>query len=152
MSCIFIKKYSGFYHYKEKRIPTLVVVKCGSLAEEHSKKPGNRGKRDSQIILMNFLSKLCYDERMTPLDYEIYLNLQKVFRGNLYQFDLVLMVDADTVIDKLSIGYMVEAMMKDYLIMGVCGETRVSNKSKSWVTAIQVFEYFLSHYFGKSFE
>lgn len=89
---------------------------------------------------------------MTPLDYEIYLNLQKVFRGNLYQFDLVLMVDADTVIDKLSIGYMVEAMMKDYLIMGVCGETRVSNKSKSWVTAIQVFEYFLSHYFGKSFE
>lgn len=36
--------------------------------------------------------------------------------------------------------------------MGVCGETRIANKRQSWVTAIQVYEYFISHYLVKSFE
>lgn len=38
------------------------------------------------------------------------------------------------------------------MIMGVCGETRIANKRQSWVTAIQVFEYFISHHLAKSFE
>lgn len=36
--------------------------------------------------------------------------------------------------------------------MGVCGETRIANKRQSWVTAIQVFEYFISHHLAKAFE
>lgn len=38
------------------------------------------------------------------------------------------------------------------MIMGVCGETRIANKRQSWVTAIQVFEYFISHHNAKAFE
>ena len=38
------------------------------------------------------------------------------------------------------------------MIMGVCGETRIANKRQSWVTAIQVFEYFISHHLAKAFE
>ena len=38
------------------------------------------------------------------------------------------------------------------MIMGVCGETRIANKRQSWVTAIQVFEYFISHHMAKAFE
>ena len=40
----------------------------------------------------------------------------------------------------------------DKLIMGVCGETRIMNKRQSWVTAIQVYEYFISHHMAKAFE
>lgn len=38
------------------------------------------------------------------------------------------------------------------MIMGVCGETRIANKRQSWVTAIQVYEYFISHHLSKAFE
>ncbi|OAV90037.1 hypothetical protein PTTG_28452 [Puccinia triticina 1-1 BBBD Race 1] len=38
------------------------------------------------------------------------------------------------------------------VIIGVCGETRITNKRQSWVTAIQVFEYYISHHLTKAFE
>lgn len=47
---------------------------------------------------------------------------------------------------------MVQAMKNDDQIMGLCGETRIANKTSSWVSAIQVFEYYISHHLGKSFE
>jgi chitin synthase len=43
-------------------------------------------------------------------------------------------------------------MQHDQMIMGVCGETRIANKRQSWVTGIQVFEYFISHHMAKGFE
>lgn len=36
--------------------------------------------------------------------------------------------------------------------MGLCGETRIANKSASYVSMIQVFEYYISHHLTKSFE
>ena len=43
-------------------------------------------------------------------------------------------------------------MHHDSMIMGVCGETRIANKRQSWVTAIQIYEYFISHHLAKAFE
>lgn len=43
-------------------------------------------------------------------------------------------------------------MHHDQMIMGVCGETRIANKRQSWVTTIQVYEYFISHHLAKAFE
>jgi chitin synthase len=43
-------------------------------------------------------------------------------------------------------------MHADNAIMGVCGETRIANKRQSWVTMIQVYEYFISHHLVKAFE
>jgi chitin synthase len=48
--------------------------------------------------------------------------------------------------------HLVNCMQHDKLIMGVCGETRIANKRQSWVTAIQVYEYFISHHQSKAFE
>ncbi|KAJ3344874.1 Chitin synthase, class 3 [Allomyces javanicus] len=36
--------------------------------------------------------------------------------------------------------------------MGLCGETQIDNKFGSWVTMIQVFEYYISHHLAKAFE
>ena len=36
--------------------------------------------------------------------------------------------------------------------MGLCGETKIANKNASWVSMIQVFEYYISHHLTKAFE
>jgi chitin synthase len=61
-------------------------------------------------------------------------------------------VDADTRVHADSMKQLVNCMHHDNYIMGVCGETRIANKRQSWVTAIQVYEYFISHHLAKAFE
>jgi chitin synthase len=155
------KIYAGFYDYgtksnipldKQQRVPMMVVVKCGTPDEMVKSKPGNRGKRDSQIILMSFLQKVMFDERMTELEYEMFNGLWKVTGISPDFYEIVLMVDADTKVFPDSLTHMVSAMVKDPDIMGLCGETKIANKRASWVSAIQVFEYFISHHLAKSFE
>ncbi|KAJ3247630.1 hypothetical protein HDU78_003743 [Chytriomyces hyalinus] len=138
-------------------IPMIAVVKCGSFDESgasDAKKIGNRGKRDSQMILMNLLSHALMDDAMTALDHELMIQINRItpVHMSLESFQFVLMVDADTVVEKRSLHYLMEAMNADDRIIGACGETQISNKLASWVTAIQVFEYFLSHHWGKAFE
>lgn len=155
------KVYSGFYDYgvgstipieRQQRVPMMCVVKCGTPDEATKSKPGNRGKRDSQIILMSFLQKVMFDERMTELEFEMFNGLWKVTGISPDFYEVVLMVDADTKVFPDSLTHMVSAMVKDPEIMGLCGETKIANKRASWVSAIQVFEYFISHHLSKSFE
>ena len=47
---------------------------------------------------------------------------------------------------------MIAVMIQDAGIMGLCGETKIDNKWESWVSMIQVFEYYISHHFTKAFE
>jgi chitin synthase len=51
-----------------------------------------------------------------------------------------------------SIPHMVYSMEEDKKILACCGETQVDNKSQSWVTMIQVFEYYSNHHMKKAFE
>lgn len=155
------KVYAGFYDYGEKsviplekqqRVPMMVIVKCGTPDEASKSKPGNRGKRDSQIILMSFLQKVMFDERMTELEFEMFNGLWKVTGMSPDFYEIVLMVDADTKVFPDSLTHMISAMVKDPEIMGLCGETKIANKRESWVSMIQVFEYFISHHLSKSFE
>jgi chitin synthase len=155
------KVYSGFYDYgaksnipldKQQRVPMMLIVKCGTPDEAKKAKPGNRGKRDSQIILMSFLQKVMFDERMSELEFEMFNGLWKVTGISPDYYEAVLMVDADTKVFPDSLTHMLCALVRDPDIMGLCGETKIANKRQSWVTAIQVFEYFISHHQSKSFE
>jgi chitin synthase len=143
------KIYSGFYDYgentqipieKQQRVPMMVVVKCGTPDEAQKSKPGNRGKRDSQIILMSFLQKVMFDERMTELEFEMFNGIWKITGISPDFYEIVLMVDADTKVFPDSLTHMISAMVKDPEIMGLCGETKIANKRDSWVSMIQVFE------------
>lgn len=145
--------YAGHYVTKNgHRTPTIIVVKCGAPSEANDKKPGNRGKRDSQLILMNFYSRVTYNDRMTPLDYDIFRKVQTLMGVTPDFFEVCLMVDADTKIFPDSLTHLVNCMSNDNMIMGVCGETRIANKRQSWVTMIQVWEYYISHHHMKAFE
>lgn len=154
------KVYAGFYKFdsatipsaKHQKVPMITIVKCGTPKEQNTAKPGNRGKRDSQVILMSFLEKVIFDERMTELDYQILKAIWCITGMMADIFQTVLMVDADTKIYPDSLTHMNAEMAKDSSIMGLCGETKVENKKQSWVTAIQVFEYYISHHMSKAFE
>ncbi len=50
------KIYSGLYEYAGHVVPYVVIVKIGKPSERQ--RPGNRGKRDSQMLLMHFLNKV----------------------------------------------------------------------------------------------
>ena len=50
------KVYAGLYECSGHVVPYLVIVKIGTPTERS--RPGNRGKRDSQILLMRFLNKV----------------------------------------------------------------------------------------------
>ncbi|KAJ3050340.1 hypothetical protein HK097_008693 [Rhizophlyctis rosea] len=145
--------YSGFYRCGGHRVPMITVVKCGAESENGTKKPGNRGKRDSQLVLMNFLSRVMFNHRMTPLDYTLFTAIKNITGGvHAGTYEVVLMVDADTRVSEDSLTHMINAMANDDKVMGLCGETRIANKSDTWVSMIQVFEYYISHHLGKAFE
>ena len=85
--------YAGHYVSKNgHRTPTIIVVKCGMPGEARDKKPGNRGKRDSQLILMNFFSRVTYNDRMSPLDFDLFRKVQTLMGVTPDYFETVLMV------------------------------------------------------------
>ncbi|KAI8825108.1 chitin synthase-domain-containing protein [Fimicolochytrium jonesii] len=141
---------------KKGRVPMILVVKCGNEEERDpsnkSTKPGNRGKRDSQILLMQFLSKVMFDDRMTELEFDIFHKLWTITGVHPDVYEAVMMVDADTRVYPDSLTHLVCCFKRDAKIMGVCGETRIWNKWESWVTMIQVYEYYISHHLSKAFE
>ncbi|KAI8807521.1 chitin synthase-domain-containing protein [Cladochytrium replicatum] len=148
------KVYVGWYEPEGtgRLIPAVVIVKCGREDEATSAKPGNRGKRDSQMILMSFFQRVLLNERFTPLDFDLFTKMHYLMGVTPDHFEVVLMVDADTKVAPDALSRMVACMSRDPKIMGLCGETRIANKRQSWVTRIQVFEYYISHHLAKAFE
>ncbi|CAG8467185.1 11487_t:CDS:2 [Gigaspora rosea] len=142
----------GYYVFGTRRVPMCLVNKVGTKEERKGPKAGNRGKRDSQLILMKWLSHVCFDERLTPLEFELFEKIHTLTGVTPNAFEMILMVDADTCVKPDSISHMVAAMERDPKVMGLCGETKIANKTDSWVTMIQVFEYYISHHLGKPFE
>lgn len=144
------KVYSGLYDIRGHSVPFVVVVKVGAPSERV--KPGNRGKRDSQMILMRFLSRVHFNAEFSPLELEMYHHMRDIIGVSPSFYEFVLMVDADTEVETMALNRMVSVMVHDVRVMGLCGETRISNEKTSWVTAIQVYEYFISHHMAKAFE
>ncbi|KAI9187715.1 ATP-dependent RNA helicase [Blastocladiella emersonii ATCC 22665] len=144
--------HAGFYRYDGQKVPFVLINKVGTPEEQGKPKAGNRGKRDSQLILMHWLNRLSFNDRMTPLDFDLSDKVARLVGKFPTIYEIVLMVDADTLVLPDSLGRMVTAFEKDEAIMGLCGETRIANKRASWVSMIQVFEYYISHHLGKAFE
>jgi chitin synthase len=146
------KVYSGLYEYEGNVVPYLVVVKVGKESEQKKSKPGNRGKRDSQILLMSFLNRVHHRSAMSPLELEMFHQINNVIGVDPELYEYLFMVDADTCVREDSLNRLVAACANDAKIAGICGETSLQNEEKSWWTMIQVYEYFISHHLAKAFE
>lgn len=146
------KVYSGLYEFEGNVVPYLVVVKAGKESEQAKAKPGNRGKRDSQILLMSFLNRVHHRAPMNPLELEMFHQINNIIGVDPELYEYLLMVDADTSVSEDSLNRLVAACAHNAKIAGICGETSLENDEKSWWTMIQVYEYFISHHLSKAFE
>ena len=144
------KIYSGLYEVQGHIVPFLVVVKIGKPSEVS--RPGNRGKRDSQMVLMRFLSRVHYNQPMTPLELEMHHQIRNIIGVNPTFYEFLLQIDADTVVAPDSATRFVSAFLNDTRLIGVCGETGLTNAKSSMTTMIQVYEYYISHNLTKAFE
>ncbi|KAJ2764105.1 hypothetical protein IWQ57_005302, partial [Coemansia nantahalensis] len=131
------KVYSGLFEAAGHVVPYLVVVKCGTPRERT--RQGNRGKRDSQIILMRFFNKVHFNLAMSPLELEIYHQIKNVIGVNPAFYEFIMMIDADTYVFPDSLNRMVSCMLHDSKLMGICGETQLANEKDTWITMIQVY-------------
>lgn len=144
------KVYSGLYEVQGHIVPFLVVVKIGKPSEVS--RPGNRGKRDSQMVLMRFLNRVHYNYPMNPLELEMHHQIRNIIGVNPTFYEFMFQIDADTVVAPDSATRMVAAFLQDSRLIGICGETGLTNAKASFITMIQVYEYYISHNLTKAFE
>ncbi|KAI1765507.1 glycosyltransferase family 2 protein [Hypoxylon sp. FL1150] len=144
------KVYSGLYEVQGHIVPFLVIVKVGKPSEVS--RPGNRGKRDSQMVTMRFLNRVHYNLPMSPLELEIYHQIRNIIGVNPTFYEFLFQIDADTMVAPDSATRMVASFMDDTRLIAVCGETALTNAKSSIVTMIQVYEYYISHNLVKAFE
>lgn len=85
----------------------IVVVKVGKPTERT--KPGNRGKRDSQILVMQYLNRVHFDSPMAPLELEIYHQMRNVIGIDPAFYEYIFTVDADTV--RLHFSYFISFVL-----------------------------------------
>ncbi|KAF8634627.1 hypothetical protein AX15_000804 [Amanita polypyramis BW_CC] len=144
------KVYSGLYEFEGHVVPYMVVVKVGKPTERS--KPGNRGKRDSQILVMHYLNRVHFDAPMSPLELEIYHQMRNVIGIDPAFYEYIFTVDADTTVTPDSVNRLIAMCADDSSVIGCCGETKLDNEQNSWWTMIQVYEYYISHHLSKAFE
>lgn len=146
------KVYSGLYEFEGSVVPYIVVVKVGKESEQLKAKPGNRGKRDSQILLMSFLNRVHHRSPMSPLELEMFHQINNIIGVDPELYEYLFQVDADTKVREDSLNRLVAACANDAKIAGICGETSLENEERSWWTMMQVYEYYISHHLAKAFE
>ena len=76
----------------------MVLVKASKPTK--CSKPGNRGKQDLQILLLQYLNQVHFDSPMNLLELEIYHQMCNVIGIDPAFYEYILMVDADMVGDE----------------------------------------------------
>jgi chitin synthase len=104
------------------------------------------------MILMRFLNRVHYNLPMSPLELEMHHQIRNIIGVNPTFYEYCLQIDADTVVAPDSATRMVSAFVNDTRLIGVCGETALTNAKTSVITMMQVYEYYISHNLTKAFE
>lgn len=104
------------------------------------------------MILMRFLNRVHYNDAMAPLELEMHHQIRNIIGVNPTFYEFILQIDADTVVAPDSGTRMVAAFLSDTRIIALCGETGLNNARHSFITMIQVYEYYISHNLSKAFE
>jgi cellulose synthase/poly-beta-1,6-N-acetylglucosamine synthase-like glycosyltransferase len=135
-----------------REVPYVIVVKVGRDDEQDRPKPGNRGKRDSQLLVYNFFHYVNYRRLWSPLFENLEFKMRICLNIDARDAMYMLVVDCDTEVQQTGISYLVNQLQNDPKLIGACGYTGVSNPRGSFVASSQVFEYWLTHAVLKAVE
>ncbi|OAC99310.1 glycosyltransferase family 2 protein, partial [Mucor lusitanicus CBS 277.49] len=152
----YAKVYAGFYESGRNRVPFLMVVKVGAPNEALStaRAPGNRGKRDSMVIVLSFLER-CMNlvhNRITPLDFELFNLCYNLLGIDPREFKYMLVTDADTQVQDDVVFRMVSRLEADPKILAINGHIRPANPEENIVTMLQIFPLYMTFYSGLAYE
>ena len=128
--------YSGTYEKGGKSLKYIVVVKCGVESEQGTGRAGNRGKRDSQLIITGLFNRIHHERELCDLDQAINRALNSL-EIPAYDIEYLMTIDADTRVHEDSVNHFVFNMNDNEKILALCGETRVENKNQSLITMLQ---------------
>ncbi|KAI7874956.1 hypothetical protein K492DRAFT_211243 [Lichtheimia hyalospora FSU 10163] len=146
------KVYSGFYETGRNRVPYLVVVKTGNMREhDHA---GNRGKRDTMVLVMSFLERCMNlaNNRMAPLEYELFNQCYSVLGIDPRAFKYMLVIDADMQVQSDLVQKLVSRLENDRRMLAISGHVRPANPEQNIITMLQIFPLYLTSYSGLAYE
>jgi len=148
----YAKVYSGLYEHGPSVLPYITIVKVGKETEQSTLKPGHRGKRDSQVLLLSFLNRVHHRSPMSPLQLEMFHQINNIIGVDPELYEYVCMVDADTAVQEFAVPFLLNHCAKDPKVSGICGEIRMQNEERSWWTMVQVYEYYTAFHLTRAFE
>ncbi|KAI9011902.1 chitin synthase-domain-containing protein [Phycomyces nitens] len=151
----YARVYSGFYETGRNRVPYMVVVKHGHPQESAGGRvPGNRGKRDSMVIVFGFLERCMNitNNRMTPLEYELFNQCYNVLGIDPRLFKYVLVTDADTQVHADVVQRLVLRLERDPKMAAISGHIRPANPEQNFTTMLQIFPLYLTLFSGMAYE
>ena len=74
----------GYYEVEDRSLKYLVVVRHGlPMGQSGSAKPGNRGERDSQLIIMGYFNRIYHGRKLSELDAAIVFLLRQGYTQEL---------------------------------------------------------------------
>ncbi|KAI8885517.1 glycosyltransferase family 2 protein [Backusella circina FSU 941] len=151
----YAKVYAGFYESGRNRVPFIMIVKIGSSQELLShRSPGNRGKRDSMVIVLSFLERcmnLSYNH-ITPLEFELYNQCYNLLGIDPWRLKYMLVTDADTQVQADAVYKMVLRLEENSKMLAVSGHVRPANPEENVITMLQIIPNHLSYYSGMAYE
>ncbi|CAO3618660.1 unnamed protein product [Cunninghamella echinulata] len=151
----FAKVYSGFYETGSNRVPFMVVVKVGAPHESCIERaPGNRGKRDSLLLVLGFLERCMNlsNNRMTPLEYELFNQCYNVLGIDPRRFKYMLVTDADTQVQSDVVQKLVGRLERDRKMLAISGHIRPANPEQNFITMLQIFPLYMTFFTGLAYE
>ncbi|KAI8988223.1 chitin synthase-domain-containing protein [Mycotypha africana] len=152
----YAKVYAGFYESGRNRVPFMMVVKVGSPSEALSttRIPGNRGKRDSMVLLLGFLERclnLAYN-RITPLEFELFNLCYNVLSIDPRDIKYMLVTDADIQVQDDVVFKLVSRLEADRKILAINGHIRPANPEENLVTMLQIVPLYMTFFAGLAYE
>ncbi|CEP17984.1 hypothetical protein [Parasitella parasitica] len=155
----YARVYSGYHEAGRNRVPYVVIVKIGQPQEEAeylstAAPPGNRGKRDSLVLVFGFLER-CMNlasNRITPLDYEIFNQCYNVLGIDPRCFKYLLVTDADIQVQGDVVQRLVARLEQDRKMLAVSGHVRPANPEENLTTMLQIFPAYMTFFSGLAYE
>lgn len=154
----YAKVYSGFYETGRNRVPYVVIVKVGQPYEmnvfEGIAPPGNRGKRDSLMIVFGFLERCMNlaNNQIAPLDYEVFNQCYNVLGVDPRNFKYILVTDADIQVQDDVVQKLISRLEEDHKMLAVSGHVRPANPEDNLTTMLQIFPVYMSFFSGLAYE
>ncbi|KAG2205224.1 hypothetical protein INT47_009489 [Mucor saturninus] len=156
----YARVYSGYYETGRNRVPYLVIVKLGQRQEQvrelkkREAPPGNRGKRDSLVLVFGFLERCMNlaNNLITPLDYEIFNQCYNVLGIDPRYFKYILVTDADIQVQSDVVQKFVTRLEGDRKMLAVSGHVRPANPEENLTTMLQIFPVYMAFYSCLAYE